>query len=463
MKVKPMLTLASACFVWLPVVVMAQQETQNGKKTETDKLIVITATDVTVAYEVFSMDAAKAIAIRREHPTDAALYAALIAAEEKGDAVQEALAAVRGRSGGKHSTRSANELMYPVEWERVAFPKQPQQGQPANVFAVPGNFQTRNVGLSFEMMTEVEKGSPFILLKADPDFVTYTGNSVWGQGNAAVETPEFIHLWGRTMEVRAKDGEPFFLGTLSPQKTKERSPQRIWLAFATSVVTNLETKQQPLQGDPFDAAPAENDAPPAPSYSLAYEAFSLPLKDAAALRRKPSRDPDLHKELVARVAKGEAIQEAFTVIRGNSGRQLNSDNITEHISPTQYNAPDFTDGTLSEQHIANLELPFISTAFETRNCGTTIGIEPSASADSKWVDLQADISHVTLGKAVRWGKDAAQTERPLYESQVISTHATALLGVPCFLGTINPPDKLQGDAKPDRRVWFAFVTPDLAK
>lgn len=465
MNVKPMLTLAAACCVWLPSVVMAQPETKKEQKTEAAKPAETTAGDVTVVYEVFSLETAKAGTLRRENSADANLYASLIAGVEKGDVIQETLAVIRGGTGTKFSLESIAQIKYPLEWDTAEIPGTPPAKRLDHLFAVPISLtaQTRSLGLMLEVEAKISGHAPFINLELIPNHVALAGRSVWGENNWAVELPEFMNQ-RLDSEVRVRDGQPFLLGTLSPQQLKQPGQERIWFAFVSSTVRHYPASSaKEAEGDPFEQDPSAEPAPLPPSTSFVYETFSLPFKEAAELRRKTAAEKDFYNELVARAAKGQAKQESLVVIRGNHTSRFISQGGTEHLSPTDSDHIDFGDSKLAEKLPLSERFPYLPTAFETRNCGTYVQLEATVNNDNDWVILQTNISHTTLGESTIWGKGAAETKLPTYHDQRIQTSVFTPLGEPCFIGTMNPPDKLQGDAKPDKRVWFAFITPDLAK
>ena len=466
MKAKPMLFVVAAC-AWLPVTMMAQtSETPTEAKATTGNPVENTSGDVTVVYEVFSLEPTKAAALRRETPTDAELYEGLIARLDKGDVVQETLAATRATAGTRSSVESITQIKYPAEWEAAEIPGTSPDKGIDRIFAVPRalDSDTRNLGLNLEMEADVSGHSPFINIKLTPDHTALVGRSRWGQDNWAVEMPEFMNQ-RISSEVRVTNEQPFLFGTLSPQQLKDAGPERVWLAFVTSSLSPhpMPDLQKKEEGDPFVPDPNAEPVPAQPSVSCIYEAFSLPLKEAAELRRNTATGKDLYQELVARVTKGEARQESFVVIRGNGGNRLLAEGGTEHRSPAKFDSAAFGDSEIAKRIPLDRRFPIVPVSFVTRNCGTSVDFSASVDSDKGWVALQANVNHTTLGDPTTWGTGPAEIKLPTYHDQRIQTSVFTPLGEPCFLGTMNPPNKLQGEAKPEKRVWFAFITPDLAK
>lgn len=221
-------------------------------------------------------------------------------------------------------------------------------------------------------------------------------------------------------------------------------------------------------GGPVPTPAAQSD----PLLSLTYEVFSLPLDQAAALQRKDPGDGEFYRELAERVAKGEAKQESLLLIRGRSGQKMTVESISEFIYPTEYTpgavakggggqaakVPDHGKGP-----VPALEAPVVPVAFETRNCGANLEAEPILSQDQRIVQLMIVPEHVTWVGRVKWGQGLSEAEMPLFDCQRIHAGVTTSPGAPCFIGTISRP-RIQGSEENSaKRVWFAFVTVDIAK
>ena len=218
-------------------------------------------------------------------------------------------------------------------------------------------------------------------------------------------------------------------------------------------------------------SPAAQAAEP-PLLSMTYEAFSISLEQAAALQRKNPGDTEFYNELVERVAKGEAKQESVVVIRGRSGQKMTAESISETIYPSEYMPGAIAKGPgeqaarvpkPGEAPLPALEAPVLPVAFETRNCGLTIEVEPTLSQDQKVVDFRVVPEHVTFVGREKWGQGISETEMPLFDSQQISTGVSTSPGSPCLLGTITKPQIPRPEENSARRIWFAFMTVDIVK
>jgi len=260
------------------------------------------------------------------------------------------------------------------------------------------------------------------------------------------------------------------------------------------VALQAQTPQPRAGADPFvpGTAPAEvagadgddtlEDAPP-PNISLRYETFSLPLADAAALQRKNPADAAFYQALVDMVARKQAVQESFTMVRARSGEKALAESISETIYPTGVEPPELpnsislsvsgelakTNGEPAPAAAAaaaseeTVRTPATPKDFETRNEGITFEVEPTLSQDRASVDLRCAPDHITRAGISSWGQGLSRVEVPQFESQRVTTAASLVVGKPFLLGTVNRPPLSKVDADAANRIWFAFVTADLAR
>ncbi len=226
-------------------------------------------------------------------------------------------------------------------------------------------------------------------------------------------------------------------------------------------------------GDPFVRQPqpvqqqAQDNRPK--HASICFETFSLDLADAAELRRKVMGDQKLYDEILTRVAKGQAVQESFSVLRSRSGEKALLENISEFIYPTEYekaSVPNSLRLTSSGGEAEKAGFPAViaeatPTSFETRNTGLSLEIEPTLAQNDLIIDLRIAPNFTTLVEKSKFGKGASETEMPTFETQRIETSATVWAGRPFLLGTPSRPPVSKVDADSAKRVWFAFVTVDI--
>jgi hypothetical protein len=213
--------------------------------------------------------------------------------------------------------------------------------------------------------------------------------------------------------------------------------------------------------------------------SICYEDFSLPLAEAAALQREGLSDAEFYAKIFT--ANGVK-QETFSVQRSRSGQKSKTENVIELTYPTEFESAQLSNavttgvpGTTKEGNptpagalpvpgpVAIARTPATPAAFQTRNLGFTIEIEPTLSQDNKILDLCLGAEHVALLGRSSWGQEFSTVEMPTIQSQRINTAVSIKVNEPFLLGTINRSAVLKEDTESANRVWFAFMTAKLSK
>jgi len=222
---------------------------------------------------------------------------------------------------------------------------------------------------------------------------------------------------------------------------------------------------------------AESVEPPV-QISLQFESFSLSLEDAAALMADPMDDGERLRRVRLMEKEGKAREERLVIARTRSGQRMVAESIDEVRYATEFGAASF--GTLDER---NRDLPkdaphaelkptdpevthrdelfalgVIPTAFETRNTGETVEIEPVIGPDGKTIDINL-VPQVVYYAGEREVKADKKITQPLFETQKLTTTITVESGHPFLLGTINPPFGT-GLSKDDKahQIWLQFIT-----
>ncbi|QJE97194.1 hypothetical protein [Luteolibacter luteus] len=232
--------------------------------------------------------------------------------------------------------------------------------------------------------------------------------------------------------------------------------------------------------NPVAGVEAEDEEADLPAYvSLCYESFSLPLADAATLRREGLPDAALYAELVKRTEAGTVTQEQFAMLCARSGEKAMMETISEQIYPTEFihrNKPDPVpapkDGektggqpTTTPAPIPKPEsqAPALPSSFETRNTGFTLEIEPTIGGSGKIIDLRFAPDTVHLVDRSKFGQGSSETEMPVFESQRVMTALTLHTGIPMMVGTLSRPPASKLDADSAKKVWFTFITAKIIK
>jgi hypothetical protein len=225
-----------------------------------------------------------------------------------------------------------------------------------------------------------------------------------------------------------------------------------------------------------------SDIKVAPNISICYEDFSLPLAQAAALQRNGLTDAEFYMALIGGPGNNSVRQETFTVLRGKSGMKSTNENISELIYPTEYLPAQLSnavttgvpgtdkDGKATAAGplpvagpVAIARTPATPAAFETRNLGFTLEIDPSLDEEKGLLELRLIPEHTTLAGRSSWGQEFSTVETPIIDAQKLSTAVTIKINEPFLLGTISRPPVSKADPDSANRVWFAFVTAKLTR
>ncbi len=226
--------------------------------------------------------------------------------------------------------------------------------------------------------------------------------------------------------------------------------------------------------------------------SFCYEVFSLPLEQAASIQREQISDGELYKRLVSQLKAGSVKQEVFTNIRVHNGEMGYSESILEQTYPTNYETPKLPksvslsvagaptksvdakekqppaanpaqlEATPPPTSIDGMIAPATPTAFDTRNTGETLQVEPLISEDSKWIDVRLVPEQVLLVGEAKYGQGLCETTMPVFETRRINTSVRLSAGKPYLLGTLNRPSNSQVEPDSANRVSYAFVTASIA-
>ena len=236
--------------------------------------------------------------------------------------------------------------------------------------------------------------------------------------------------------------------------------------------------------EPFErgeAGQTENfDEPPAAplQVQVTVEFIEVPQADATRLLYNEKLGKDgtkLRAALQTMVDSQKASVFETMMLAARSGQKATMESIREVIYPTEYQEPELPTNvppTKEEQEAkAKAKTPRSSpplpTAFETRNTGNTMEIEPTIGEDGAIIDLRF-VPEIVFDTGVRkWnvhkdelGNESA-VEMPYFYSLRTNTSLTLADGMPQLLSVLTPKG---ADGTPDRsRKLFAIVTTDIVK
>jgi len=162
-----------------------------------------------------------------------------------------------------------------------------------------------------------------------------------------------------------------------------------------------------------------------------------------------------------RDGRGEVIETATVLAR--SGQRAKVESISEHIYATEYDPPVVPEEvTLGEDSDAPMT-DVTPTAFETRNLGTTLEVDPVLGADSYTIDLNLSPEMVQLEGATEWTNEnyegGIKLEMPLFYAMKVTTQVTLHDGTYQLIGTTRP--MKDEDAKRKNAIVLVFVRADV--
>ena len=244
------------------------------------------------------------------------------------------------------------------------------------------------------------------------------------------------------------------------------------LAFHPAQIIAQANAEPPPNLAEADNNPNGEGVPMASALSITEETFSLTIADADHLLHEVPSDALRYARLREMLASSKARLERLTVLRTKSGQRAVAESFNELRSGTEFRPPE-TPGMhgagdkpappekpTPENLVKNGGIPI---AFETRNVGDTLELEPVLGPDGITIDLNLVPQSVRyVGERVEGGQHPVKT--PIYEVSKITTSVTVRDGQPYFLGTLNPPfgNGLAREQK-EQRVWLEFLTVDVIR
>lgn len=123
-----------------------------------------------------------------------------------------------------------------------------------------------------------------------------------------------------------------------------------------------------------------------------------------------SSDGSLYSEVQKLKKKGKAKLVHLAIVTARSGEKSSVESLREMIFPTEYEHPSFPDspkmveqqGKQRWKHHPIRPYGAPPVAFETRNVGDTLEIEPSISSDGKIIDLRLSYDRVSHLRDIVW-------------------------------------------------------------
>lgn len=191
---------------------------------------------------------------------------------------------------------------------------------------------------------------------------------------------------------------------------------------------------------------------------VTYEVFSLPMSEAAKLRRAKLGGEKAYERILDWLKKKKIRQEQFTVVKLLGEVSSMAEEVQEYIFPTEYEGRWYCLGQGSGIGVFAPPPPLPTwpevTAFDTKNLGQTLDIEVRRAGAFCHVRMRP--TKIGLTAIDAFGHGISQVEMARFSIQTLSTEFEAALNKPVLVGTISPPRHLQEAG--EKRVWLAFLT-----
>lgn len=185
--------------------------------------------------------------------------------------------------------------------------------------------------------------------------------------------------------------------------------------------------------------------------------------------KKSANDSELRAKLQELLKSGQATMMESQMVVSRSGEKATTESIREYIYPTEYEPAEVpnkvdTNGKETGEGVRNLATPPTPTAFETRNLGATLEVEPTLSEDGMIIDLRFAPELVWHIKNEIWAewkdeRGGADVKMPVMYTMRVNTGLTLTTGRYHLACTLSPKDK-DGFPDPTRKVMM-FVKADV--
>ncbi|MDF1851258.1 MAG: hypothetical protein P1U85_10515 [Verrucomicrobiales bacterium] len=172
---------------------------------------------------------------------------------------------------------------------------------------------------------------------------------------------------------------------------------------------------------------------------------------------------ELRNEVQKWIREGRAEIIESATVAARSGQRAKTESIDEYIYPTEYDPPEIpTEVTLKDGAEAPVSA-VTPTAFETRNVGVTVEVDPVIGADDRTLDINIAPEIVKLEEIRHWHHQATdpkfKTHMPTFYTMKLTTQVTATDGRYAFLGTTRP--LKAADPKRKNPIVLQFVRGDV--
>ena len=173
---------------------------------------------------------------------------------------------------------------------------------------------------------------------------------------------------------------------------------------------------------------------------------------------------ELRKEVQAWTKKKEALIFETVIVHARSGQRAKVESIKEVIYPTEFDPAEVSTELELSDGAKGLVTPPIPTAFETRNTGLSVEVDPVISADGKFIDLNMAPEIVKLLEIYPWETEATGAKgsfpTPVFYTVKATTQVTMKNGSYCLIGTVRLPEAVGKNQEDPIVLMFARAEAD---
>ena len=160
---------------------------------------------------------------------------------------------------------------------------------------------------------------------------------------------------------------------------------------------------------------------------------------------------------------GDASILETAIVVARSGQRAKVESIAEYIYPTEYDPPTAT--VSSDDDSKSVSIAPQATAFETRNVGVTLEVDPVLGADERTIDLNLAPEIVYLVDEIVYGEFESEDSKvevvmPTFYTIKNTTQLTMIDGEYALMGVHSPFNEKTMRADPSRKIAL-FVKSDV--
>ncbi|MEP6669424.1 MAG: hypothetical protein ABJF10_09745 [Chthoniobacter sp.] len=441
-----------------------------------------------ITFEAYALDRDEAAALLAAERGSAGRYRRVQEMAKNGKARLQILEALTTKSGQRAVIESVDEVRYPTEFPTPETARGP---------ALPTAWEARNVGDTFEIEPVILPDGQATDINFVPQHVNLAGfRDVPETGNWLATSQPTFNTQKFLTSITVDNNAPHFAGTMTPQSPKGiaegGAPSEMWLSFVhVSVQGPPPAKARPQGKAP--AKPADNGGP---LVQLQYNCYSLDRGLAQELLTGSTAMTTPWEKIQALLGEKKARLEHVSTLETKPGQRAVVEEIQEVRYMSEY-APEHrlgirenttrtvtnqaggkkadakpdaasttTETIVTTRTDPNSELiPGQAAAFENRNVGVTVEVEPVLDPEGTMVDLNNVVQSVKLVGNLKVAGVAAQyPAQPLFQSAKVTTSLSVPLDLPVLVSTLNPPG---ADGVNDRvdegRTFLLFVRATLSE